>query len=202
MANSSNKIVVPNAREAMDRFKMEAAGEVGVSLKQGNNGDISAKQAGSIGGQMVKNVCPARLLRNVQFSRENRVVNGRKTVVKYIVGVAVRDRKTRKPQRFPGFPYTDFGVQTKRYFSLPGGLELHSLDFRRLLRDIVSRKPPSLVSAENIRINYFCSPFLSSTCQGSSKKTIISPNDIDTVSTKMYNTNTDTVSILIVKVTQ
>ena len=45
MANSSNKIVVPNAREAMDRFKMEAAGEVGVSLKQGYNGDISAKQA-------------------------------------------------------------------------------------------------------------------------------------------------------------
>lgn len=89
MANSSNKIVVPNAREAMDRFKMEAAGEVGVSLKQGYNGDISARQAGSIGGQMVKNVCPARLLKNVQFSRENRVVNGRKTVVKYIVGVAV-----------------------------------------------------------------------------------------------------------------
>ena len=89
MANSSNKIVVPNAREAMDRFKMEAAGEVGVSLKQGYNGDITAKQAGSIGGQMVKNVCPARLLKNVQFMRENRVVNGRKTVVKYIVGVAV-----------------------------------------------------------------------------------------------------------------
>ena len=89
MANSSNKIVVPNAREAMDRFKMEAAGEVGVSLKQGYNGDISAKQAGSIGGQMVKNVCPARLVGNVQFMWENRVVNGRKMKVKYIVGVAV-----------------------------------------------------------------------------------------------------------------
>ena len=89
MANSSNKIVVPAARDAMDRFKMEAANEVGVTLKQGYNGDISARQAGSIGGQMVKNVCPARLVRNVQFSRENRVVSGRKTVVKYIVGVAV-----------------------------------------------------------------------------------------------------------------
>ena len=89
MANSSNKIVVPAARDAMDRFKMEAANDVGVTLKQGYNGDISARQAGSIGGQMVKNVCPARLLKNVQFSRENRVVNGRKTVVKYIVGVAV-----------------------------------------------------------------------------------------------------------------
>lgn len=89
MANSSNKIVVPAARDAMDRFKMEAASDVGVTLKQGYNGDISARQAGSIGGQMVKNVCPARLLKNVQFSRENRVVNGRMTVVKYIVGVAV-----------------------------------------------------------------------------------------------------------------
>jgi len=59
MANSSNKIVVPNAREAMDRFKMEAAGEVGVSLKNGYNGDISAKQAGSIGGQMVKKMIEA-----------------------------------------------------------------------------------------------------------------------------------------------
>ena len=89
MANSSNKIVVPAARDAMDRFKMEAANDVGVTLKQGYNGDISARQAGSIGGQMVKNVCPARLVRNVQFTRENRVVNGRMTVVKYIVGVAV-----------------------------------------------------------------------------------------------------------------
>lgn len=51
---SSNKIVVPEAREAMDKFKMEAANEVGVNLKQGYNGDLTSKQAGSIGGQMVK----------------------------------------------------------------------------------------------------------------------------------------------------
>ena len=50
----SNQIMNPNAREAMNRFKMEAAGEVGVSLKQGYNGDLTSKQAGSIGGQMVK----------------------------------------------------------------------------------------------------------------------------------------------------
>lgn len=56
---SSNKIVVPQAREAMDRFKMEAATEVGVSLKQGYNGDLTAKQAGSIGGQMVKKMIEA-----------------------------------------------------------------------------------------------------------------------------------------------
>ncbi len=46
--------VVPEAREALNRFKMEAANEVGVNLKQGYNGDLTAKQAGSIGGQMVK----------------------------------------------------------------------------------------------------------------------------------------------------
>ena len=51
---SKNKIVVPEAKEAMDRFKMEAAAEVGVNLKQGYNGDLTSKQAGSVGGQMVK----------------------------------------------------------------------------------------------------------------------------------------------------
>jgi hypothetical protein len=51
---SSNKLVVPAAREAMDKFKMEAANEVGVNLKQGYNGDLTSRQAGSIGGQMVK----------------------------------------------------------------------------------------------------------------------------------------------------
>jgi len=45
---------VPEARSAMDKFKMEAANEVGVNLKDGYNGDITAKQAGSVGGQMVK----------------------------------------------------------------------------------------------------------------------------------------------------
>lgn len=52
----ANKHVVPEAREALDRFKMEAASEVGVNLKQGYNGDLSSKEAGSIGGQMVKNM--------------------------------------------------------------------------------------------------------------------------------------------------
>lgn len=50
----SNQILNPNAREALDRFKMETANEVGVNLKQGYNGDLTSKQAGSIGGQMVK----------------------------------------------------------------------------------------------------------------------------------------------------
>ena len=51
---ASNKAVVPEAQAALDKFKMEAAGEVGVNLKQGYNGDITARQAGSVGGQMVK----------------------------------------------------------------------------------------------------------------------------------------------------
>ncbi|QAT49347.1 alpha/beta-type small acid-soluble spore protein [Caproiciproducens sp. NJN-50] len=54
--SSSNKHVVPEAREALDKFKMEAASEVGVNLKQGYNGDLSTKEAGSVGGQMVKNM--------------------------------------------------------------------------------------------------------------------------------------------------
>ena len=51
---SRSKINVPEAKEAMERFKMEAANEVGVNLKQGYNGDLTSRQAGSIGGQMVK----------------------------------------------------------------------------------------------------------------------------------------------------
>ena len=51
---SNGKIIVPEAKEAMNKFKMEAASEVGVNLKQGYNGDLTSKQAGSIGGQMVK----------------------------------------------------------------------------------------------------------------------------------------------------
>ena len=59
MANRSNTLLNPNAREAMDRFKMETAHEVGVNLKQGYNGDLTARQAGSIGGQMVKKMIQA-----------------------------------------------------------------------------------------------------------------------------------------------
>ena len=56
---NSNQLVNPQAREAMDRFKMEAASEVGVNLKQGYNGDLTSRQAGSVGGQMVKKMIQA-----------------------------------------------------------------------------------------------------------------------------------------------
>ena len=49
-----NSVIVPEAKEAMNKFKMEAANEVGVNLKQGYNGDLTSSQAGSVGGQMVK----------------------------------------------------------------------------------------------------------------------------------------------------
>ena len=53
-SKNNNKINVPEARAAMDKFKMEAAAEVGVNLKEGYNGDLSSREAGSVGGQMVK----------------------------------------------------------------------------------------------------------------------------------------------------
>ena len=53
-SKNSNKLNVPEARAAMDKFKMEAASEVGVNLKEGYNGDLTSREAGSVGGQMVK----------------------------------------------------------------------------------------------------------------------------------------------------
>ncbi|MDD7771179.1 MAG: alpha/beta-type small acid-soluble spore protein [Faecousia sp.] len=55
----SNNAVVPEAREALDKFKMEAASEVGVNLKNGYNGDLTSREAGSVGGQMVKKMIEA-----------------------------------------------------------------------------------------------------------------------------------------------
>lgn len=83
MAKNSN-LVNPNAREAMDRFKMEAAREVGVTLNNGYNGDISSKQAGSVGGQMVKKMTT---IRSASFERENRIVDGHMITVRYIASL-------------------------------------------------------------------------------------------------------------------
>ena len=58
-SKNSNKLNVPEARAAMDKFKMEAASEVGVNLKQGYNGDLTSREAVSIGGQMVKKMVEA-----------------------------------------------------------------------------------------------------------------------------------------------
>ena len=60
------KNVVPEAKAGLERFKMEAASEVGVNLKQGYNGDLTSKQAGSIGGQMVKKMIEAYEQQNLK----------------------------------------------------------------------------------------------------------------------------------------
>ncbi len=83
---SNKNSMVPEAREGLNRFKMEAANEVGVTLKQGYNGDLTAKQAGSIGGQMVNNICPVHQLK---FSRNYRWVDGHKKDFTYTVKLVI-----------------------------------------------------------------------------------------------------------------
>ena len=68
-SRSSNKLNVPEARAAMDKFKMEAASEVGVDLKEGYNGHLTSREAGSVGGQMVKKMTPVRTARYHRVDR-------------------------------------------------------------------------------------------------------------------------------------
>ena len=86
--NSSNRLVNPAAREAMDKFKMEAANEVGVNLKQGYNGDLTSRQAGSVGGQMVKKMTPTR---TASFQRADRTAVGHRVTVTYRAEMCLLD---------------------------------------------------------------------------------------------------------------
>ena len=81
---SNNQINIPQAREAMDRFKMQAASEVGVNLTNGYNGHLTSREAGSVGGQMVNHIKPVRTL---SFDRESRTAIGHKTTVRYMVSI-------------------------------------------------------------------------------------------------------------------
>ena len=83
---ASNKTLIPEAKAAMDQFKMQAASEVGVNLQNGYNGDLTSRQAGSIGGQMVNNMTPVRTMR---FERHNRISQGHKITVKYAFSLTV-----------------------------------------------------------------------------------------------------------------
>ena len=85
----NSKNVVPEARAALDKFKMEAANEVGVNLNNSYNGDITARQAGSVGGQMVKKIPTIRTMKQVSFERTNRIVDGHKTTVRYIAELTI-----------------------------------------------------------------------------------------------------------------
>lgn len=78
--------MVPEARQALEDMKYEIAGELGINLKQGYNGDLTSKQAGSVGGQMVNVMCPVR---TVQFQRTNWAKNNQLQPITYEFCIAV-----------------------------------------------------------------------------------------------------------------
>ena len=87
MSNSNNnQINIPQAREAMDRFKMQAAQEVGVNLTNGYNGHLTSREAGSVGGQMVKKMCPVR---SAKYERQSRTAMGHTQTVHYIASLTL-----------------------------------------------------------------------------------------------------------------
>ena len=83
---SNNQINVPQAREAMDKFKMQAASEVGVNLKEGYNGDLTTREAGSVGGQMVKKMST---IRTANYTRADRTAIGHEIKVRYIATITI-----------------------------------------------------------------------------------------------------------------
>ena len=87
MSNSNNNQTnIPQTREAMDRFKMQAAQEVGSNLTNGYNGHLTSREAGSVGDQMVKNNAPERLK---LYTRNMRSVKGYSVKIQYITSVFV-----------------------------------------------------------------------------------------------------------------
>ncbi len=81
---NNNQINIPEAREAMDKFKMQAASEVGVNLTNGYNGHLTSREAGSVGGQMVKKMMP---IRTANFTRNDRNAVGHSVELRYIASV-------------------------------------------------------------------------------------------------------------------
>ena len=86
MSNNNNQLNIPQAREAMDQFKMQAAQEVGVNLTNGYNGHLTSREAGSVGGQMVKKMCP---IRTAKYERQSRTAVGHVQRVEYIAALSV-----------------------------------------------------------------------------------------------------------------
>ena len=83
---NTNKLNVPEAKAAMNKFKMEAASEVGVNLKEGYNGHLTSREAGSVGGQMVKKMTT---IRTMSFVRADRTKLGHEIEVRYIAGITM-----------------------------------------------------------------------------------------------------------------
>ena len=83
---SNNQINIPQAREAMDKFKMQAASEVGVNLTNGYNGHLTSREAGSVGGQMVKKMMP---IRTANYARKDRTAVGHEIEIRYIASITI-----------------------------------------------------------------------------------------------------------------
>ena len=88
MANNSNgnQINVPQAKDALNNMKYEIARELGVNLKQGYNGDLTSREAGSVGGQMVKKMIPVR---TANYIRKDRTAVGHEIKVRYIATIPI-----------------------------------------------------------------------------------------------------------------
>ena len=85
-SKNNNKINIPEARAAMDKFKMEAAAEVGVNLKEGYDGHLTSREAGSVGGQMVKKMSTVR---TANYTRADRTAIGHEIKVQYIASITI-----------------------------------------------------------------------------------------------------------------
>ena len=83
---SNNQINIPEAKNGMEQFKMQAAQEVGVNLQNGYNGHLTSREAGSIGGQMVKNALPER---TKYYIRKNRIKEDHSVKIRYIIRLAI-----------------------------------------------------------------------------------------------------------------
>jgi small acid-soluble spore protein D (minor alpha/beta-type SASP) len=89
---STKKIVVPEAKAAMEQFKMQAAQEVGVNLEKGYNGNLTSREAGSVGGQMVKKMNTVRTVntyKTAKFIRTDRTSIGHAIEVRYTISVVI-----------------------------------------------------------------------------------------------------------------
>ena len=85
-AKNNNKLNIPEAKAAMNKFKMEAAAEMGINLKDGYNGDLTSREAGSVGGQMVKKMCT---IRTANYTRKDRTAVGHEIEVRYIATITI-----------------------------------------------------------------------------------------------------------------
>ena len=86
MSSNNNKLNVPQAKQAMEQFKMQAASEVGVNLQNGYNGNLTSREAGSVGGQMVKKMMP---IRTANYTRKDRTAVGHEIEIRYIASITI-----------------------------------------------------------------------------------------------------------------